>query len=76
MRIMTKHQRQLIAELERAAHKDGLEHHLAAAQSLARDGLDVETIEGMMRGMYSRTQIRAMIVQARETDTTAVVLDR
>ena len=62
---MTKYQRQIMAQLARDAQTEGLEHDLEAAQALARDGLAVETIEGMMRGMFSRPQIRAMLAEAK-----------
>ena len=64
---MTKTQRDIIAELDREAQHDGLVHHLAAARHLASQGLAVEVIEGMMRGMYTRKSIRALIAEARAT---------
>lgn len=70
---MTDKQRRIIAELEMAAKVQGLEHHLEAARSLAAHGIDPETIEGMMRFMFSRTQIAALIAEAR-TRTASVPL--
>ena len=52
---------------EEELHHDGLVHHLAAARHLASQGLADEVIEGMMRGMYTRTSIRALIAEARAT---------
>ena len=64
---MTEKQRHIIADLERVAREDGLEHDLEAAKSLARNGLPVETIEGMMRGMFSKTEIVALLAEAKAT---------
>ena len=66
MKVMTKRQRDIIAELESTARHDGLEHHLEAARALADDGIDAATIAGMMRFMFSRAQINALIAEARE----------
>ena len=63
---MTNEHRQILDELEREAREDGLEHHLDAARGLAEIGLDVDTIDGMMRWMFSRVQIRALIAEAQE----------
>lgn len=62
---MTKKQRSIVAELERDARRDALEHHLEAARALAADNIDAATIEGMMRGMYSRPELQALIAEAR-----------
>ena len=62
---MTKLQHDIIAELETTTQRDGSEHHLAAARALADDGIDAATIEGMMRFMFSRAQINALIAEAR-----------
>ena len=58
-----------MATLAQAAREDGLEHDFEAALALAKDGRDVAAIEGMMRGMFSRDEIRAMIAHARSTAT-------
>ena len=63
---MTEKHRQIIAELEREAREDGLEHHLEAARGLAADGIDIDTIDGMMRWLFSRTQIKALIAEAQQ----------
>ena len=57
-------QRRIIDELETAAKVEGVEHHPDAARGLAADGIDIETIERMMRWMFSRTQIAALIAEA------------
>ena len=64
---MTDQQRRILADLRDDARRDGLEHHLDTAQSLARDGVDATIIDGMMRSMYSRAQIQAMIADAKQT---------
>ncbi len=61
---MTETQRKIIAELESATCQDGLEHHLEAARALARDGIDAETMAGMMRFMFSNAQIAALLAEA------------
>lgn len=63
---MTNKQRAVIAELELDSRHDGFEHHLEAARALADDGIDAATIEGMMRFMFSRAQINALIAEARQ----------
>ena len=65
---MTKHQRRVVRELEESARRDGLEHHLEAAKALSRDGVDAETIRAMMRFMYSRAEIRALIAAVNTTE--------
>ena len=63
---MTDNHRRIVQDLEADARDNGLEHHLEAAQALAREGVDAATIEGMMRFMYSPKQIQALIAQASE----------
>lgn len=62
--IGTADWRAVIGELESAAMAQGFERDLAAARDLARDGLDGATIDGMMRGLFSPTQIAALIAEA------------
>ena len=67
---MTAKQQEIIRALEAAAVRHHLEHHLAAVRHLASDeGLSVDQIEAMMRGMYSRRDIRALIAEAHHTNT-------
>ena len=63
---MTDCQRHILRDLAADARRDGLDHHLEAARALARDGVDATTIEGMMRFMYSRQDIEAMIAEAQQ----------
>lgn len=61
---MTQSFSSIIADIEHSAREDGLEHHLEAVRELARDRVDVDTIDAMMRFMFTRPQLEALVWEA------------
>ena len=59
--------KRIIENLEQVAEREGLTEHLAAARELARDGLPVDQIHFMLRGLFSETAIAALLAEAQQT---------